>query len=72
MSIEKNTGKCRSCGAAVVWVITPAGKKMPVDAKPVSGFVLDENENGTVNAFSGKVYVSHFATCPDSEAWRKP
>jgi hypothetical protein len=26
---------CRSCGAAVVWVVTePAGRRMPLDAEP--------------------------------------
>jgi hypothetical protein len=28
---------CRSCGAAVIWTRTAAGKAMPVDAEPVDG-----------------------------------
>lgn len=26
--------KCRSCGAAILWVLTTAGKRMPLDATP--------------------------------------
>jgi len=26
---------CRSCGAAIIWTITDAGKRMPVNAKPL-------------------------------------
>lgn len=26
------TTSCRSCGAAVIWIVTEAGKRMPVDA----------------------------------------
>ncbi len=28
------TAKCRSCGATIVWVLTQAGKRMPIDATP--------------------------------------
>jgi hypothetical protein len=28
---------CRSCGAAIVWAVTPEGRRMPVDADPVDG-----------------------------------
>lgn len=27
--------KCRGCGEEVIWMKTPAGKKMPVDPEPV-------------------------------------
>lgn len=29
------TNKCRGCGAEVIWMKTPAGRKMPVDPEPV-------------------------------------
>lgn len=32
--------KCRDCGAAIYWVVTNSGKKMPVDEQPAN--------NGTV------------------------
>lgn len=30
-TVERPDGLCRSCGADVIWVKTPAGKWMPVD-----------------------------------------
>jgi hypothetical protein len=33
-----NTGRCRSCGAPVLWVITAAGKKMPLNRDGTSHF----------------------------------
>jgi hypothetical protein len=27
---------CGSCGAAIRWAITPAGKRMPIDREPVA------------------------------------
>ena len=29
-------GKCRGCGASIVWIQTSAGRSMPCDAEPVS------------------------------------
>ena len=29
------TNRCRGCGAEVIWMKTPMGKKIPVDAEPV-------------------------------------
>ena len=48
--------QCRSCGADVIWIITEAGKRMPVDAAP--GLIPGE-------------HTSHFATCPQANDWRK-
>lgn len=28
---------CRSCGARIIWALTPTGKRMPIDAEPVDG-----------------------------------
>lgn len=28
-----NIGKCRSCGASLIWCETATGKKMPIDAE---------------------------------------
>ena len=33
-----NIGRCRSCRAEVLWCITPAGKKAPVDPDGTSHF----------------------------------
>lgn len=34
-----NVGKCRSCHAVVLWCVTPAGKKAPVNPDGVNHFV---------------------------------
>ena len=46
---ESRTAACRSCAAPVLWVITTAGKRAPLD------------QDGH----------SHFATCPQADAWPK-
>lgn len=58
-------GTCRGCGAGVLWAVTAAGKKMPLDPKPVSGIDV---ESGEVR----RVRVSHFATCPNAGDFRRP
>lgn len=69
--------KCRSCGAAILWATTEKGKAMPLDAEPA--------ENGNINLVGGvakvvkpgemlpgiPLYLSHFATCPNSVMHRK-
>jgi hypothetical protein len=34
---------CRSCGADIWWIVTAAGKKMPVDADGTSHFATCPN-----------------------------
>ena len=55
---------CRSCGAPITWLRTRSGKRMPADDP---GRVLTENQ-----LFDLKAHVSHFATCPQAAAHRKP
>lgn len=81
------TDSCRGCGAEIGFIKTVAGKTMPVNVKPIrfakdggkEVFVL---ENGTVvhgtsltesQAAPDEMvgYVSHFATCPASDSFRK-
>lgn len=54
---------CRSCGDPIVWIVTNAGKNMPVDA-------------GTIEAgdevFVPERHRSHFATCVHAAHHRKP
>lgn len=73
-------GKCKSCGAAILWVITPRGKKMPVDALPLAPdaevakplirwrlHVEGKWLRATKGGFSevaDDLYLSHFVTCP--------
>jgi len=68
--------QCRSCDAPIIWAHTSTGRLMPVDANPVEGGNLslkqvgDRIEAQVVEPGKGK-YVSHFATCPQSKAWRR-
>jgi len=79
--------KCKSCGAKILWITTSNGRGMPVNADslipvrpggtksacvvtPDGNVVLgDPTWRGHPEAVLG--YVSHFATCPDAEKWRK-
>lgn len=64
--------RCRSCGAGIRWIITEMGKKAPVDADPVVGFRSTHvRDDGLPVGRVATVYVSHFATCPESKDWRK-
>lgn len=62
--------KCRSCNAEIIWIETKSGKMMPCDPTPLAdgegvlGKVVDDG--------SGTLYISHFATCPEADSWRKP
>lgn len=48
-SAAPSTCRTRECGAEIMWVVTRAGKRMPI------------NRDG----------ISHFATCPGADKWRK-
>jgi len=55
-------GYCRSCSAPIRWLLTAAGKYMPVDAR-----TADETDVH----FDHRKHTSHFATCSDPNRWRK-
>lgn len=60
--------ECKSCHAEVYWIVTAAGKRMPVDVEveggrsPFKGVPGDGEQDGRG--------ISHFATCPDRDKWR--
>lgn len=63
---QGDPGRCASCGAAIRWIRTAAGKRHPVDDDPRSRWVCDD-----AGAWHVRVtYETHFATCPDSAQWR--
>lgn len=76
------TSPCASCGAPVVWTITKAGKRMPVDAERVPNGNILLYEVGaeihcqvglqvqTDRAYRLGRFVSHYATCPQADSWR--
>lgn len=77
---------CKGCGAEIVWVKTPGGKKMPCDPglrpywerKGASGKVVTPNGeviscvfDGNPQTATGVGFVSHWSTCPKAAAFRQ-
>lgn len=76
------TATCRSCGAQIEWCLTSTGKKTPINAEPDREHGTIKQRGGYAHILSGDdlqrareagetLYVSHWATCPQSRAWRK-
>ena len=53
-------GWCRSCGAPVMWIVQPSGKRPPFDV---------DGQGELVRDVDGRP-VSHFGTCPQAAKWR--
>lgn len=76
---------CTSCGAEIVWTITEAGKRSPVDAVPAvngnlrltpeSGFTRSRAAGAAIDLTDpdddGARYLSHFATCAHADEHRR-
>ena len=81
------TTKCRSCGKLITFIKTRSGKSMPCDAEQVR-FVPDLNGKNLYVLEDGSVihgalprpddsdietgYISHYATCPEADRFRRP
>lgn len=64
---------CKGCGAQIIWALTPAGKPTPVDAKTTRVALLRDNDGNPPkieDAVDG--HVSHWATCPERDRFRRP
>jgi hypothetical protein len=55
---------CRSCEAPIYWIVTTAGKRMPVDCE------ANEECHPPTDHGPG-LGLSHFATCPQGNTWRR-
>lgn len=77
---------CRGCGAPIIWISTPAGKSMPCDPEQIAywkkpggtqkivtpdGEVVSAELSGDLNEATGVGYISHFATCPRANSFRR-
>ncbi len=75
---------CKGCGAKILFIETKAGRFMPCDPEPLAWDDLEEGmvvvgQNGEVLTVKGILveddgmnwYVSHFATCPKADDFRK-
>ena len=62
-------GRCRSCGADVIWVLTERGRRMPLDREEVLErgarlFVIDDKGVAhRANVPRGR--RCHLSTCPE-------
>ncbi len=78
--------QCRSCQAKILWAITPAGKRMPVDHAPSDdgnillvhtamdtplAVVLSKEGLEMASRSPMGLRTSHFATCPNAEEHRR-
>ena len=73
-----NQSLCKSCGAPILWVVSPKGARMRLDLRApvyvankldvglyrVEGWDYEEGEIRVERARDA--FVSHFATCPDA------
>jgi hypothetical protein len=62
--------KC-SCGKMMAWLKTSNNKNIPVDVETLSDSDRHELAHGLKVVFDPKRHTSHFATCPNSEKYRK-
>lgn len=78
--------RCKACGARVVWIRTRSGKRMPCDADTIvywenpkgskkvvtpDGDVVSADLKGKPENATGVGYVSHFASCPEADRFRR-
>lgn len=56
--------KCKGCGAEIIFVKTPKGKDMPLDAKKELVFYVDEESGHWRNEMAHRM---HWLTCPKVE-----
>lgn len=71
--------RCSSCGRKIIWAYSPAGARLPLDARPVRPYFIDYLALGgsTPRAIPApvpellgaptKFYISHYLTCPQAD-----
>lgn len=74
-------GQCKACRESIIWCVTPAGKRMPVDVEPTEGGNLTLSGHRPVPVASVvskggrypglKLHTSHFASCSRVRAFRR-
>ena len=58
---------CRGCGAPIVWGLTEAGKKVPLDPPEKRYVALRDGRFRIV-----ETWTPHFATCSKRDDFRRP
>lgn len=63
-------GQCRSCGAAINWATNvQTDRAIPFDTIVLEELLLQPDPQ--IARIDMARSVSHFATCPHAEAWRR-
>lgn len=57
--------KCKSCGASITWIKTKNGRVLRVMV------FKNPSPSGLQPIINGKGYISHFATCPYANKYRR-
>lgn len=80
------TGKCRACGASIVWIRTPRGKYMPCDEGDkdmrldpdgstklvtIKGEVITGELVGSRDEGNAWGFTPHWQTCRSPQKFRK-
>lgn len=71
---------CRSCSRPITWMVTPKNRRMPLDLEPAESgnvrvlgdvaYTLRAEELENARSQGERLYVSHFATCPNARQHR--
>ena len=59
---------CKTCKAEIIWVETATSPRHPLNAKSEKRFIKDSSRTFILI----DTFISHFATCPDADKFRKP
>lgn len=81
------TTACRACGQEIIFIKTLAGKTIPCDAESrrffpqqdgLELFVMLDGSTRHGRSVTAEIdgteigFISHFATCPEADRFRKP
>lgn len=55
--------RCRACGKLLIFAVTDAGMRVPLDTVAPTFSVQQEGDR-SLRAARSETFVSHFATCP--------
>lgn len=70
---ENTITECRGCGAKIFYARSENFADIPLDAKPTKVMVIQPLGPGETQHRCRLVdgFLSHFATCPDADKFRK-
>jgi hypothetical protein len=66
--------QCRTCHREIVWGVTEAGKRVPLDPpekRYIRADLMAEHYATEDDYIMVETHVSHFATCPQADQHRK-